>query len=69
MSNIINFYRAQDEFGEFSNFALYPIKVDGKIWPTSEHYFQAQKFKDINLQETVKELSQLYGGFIINNKK
>lgn len=38
------FYRVGDEFGEFSNFAAYPIRVDGKRWPTSEHYFQAQKF-------------------------
>ncbi|MBW6099577.1 DUF1768 domain-containing protein [Escherichia coli] len=30
----------------FSNFAARPIKVDGKTWPTSEHYFQAQKFLD-----------------------
>ena len=34
----------QAPFGEFSNFALYPIKLKGKTWPTSEHYFQAQKF-------------------------
>ena len=43
--NIINFYSVSDEYGEFSNFALYPIKLKGKTWPTSEHYFQAQKFK------------------------
>ena len=38
------FYSARDPFGEFSNFALYPISLKGKTWPTSEHYFQAQKF-------------------------
>ena len=32
------------EFGEFSNFAPFPVQIDGKKWPTSEHYFQAQKF-------------------------
>ncbi len=40
----IYFYRVEDEYGEFSNFAAFPIVVDGKSWPTSEHYFQAQKF-------------------------
>ncbi len=40
----IYFYRVEDEFGEFSNFAGFPIELEGKIWPTSEHYFQAQKF-------------------------
>ncbi|MCW6983848.1 hypothetical protein NYV32_15355 [Escherichia coli] len=40
---IINFYSTSDDYGDFSNFAAWPIKVDGKTWPTSEHYFQAQK--------------------------
>lgn len=39
----IKFYEAEDEFGYFSNFALYPINLNGKTWPTSEHYYQAQK--------------------------
>ncbi len=45
-SDIVNFYSTSDEFGEFSNFAPYPIALDGERWPTSEHYFQAQKFED-----------------------
>ncbi len=40
----IKFYSVNDKYGEFSNFALFPIKLKGKTWPTSEHYFQAQKF-------------------------
>ncbi len=40
---IINFYSTSDDYGDFSNFAARPIKVDGKTRPTSEHYFQAQK--------------------------
>lgn len=43
---IINFYSTSDDYGDFSNFAARPIKVDGNTWPTSEHYFQAQKFLD-----------------------
>jgi N-glycosidase YbiA len=42
--NSIRFYRTGDKFGEFSNFANFPIVVDGVTWHTSEHYFQAQKF-------------------------
>jgi predicted NAD-dependent protein-ADP-ribosyltransferase YbiA (DUF1768 family) len=37
----IKFYRVQDAFGCFSNFASCPIELDGKVWPTSEDYFQA----------------------------
>ncbi len=40
----IRFYGVRDAHGFLSNFAPYPIEVDGKVWPTSEHYFQAQKF-------------------------
>jgi ribA/ribD-fused uncharacterized protein len=42
----VRFYSVTDEFGDFSNFAAYPITLDGEVWPTSEHYFQAQKFED-----------------------
>ena len=44
MPDAIHFYHVSDEYGCFSNFAPYPIKLKGKTWPTSEHYFQAQKF-------------------------
>src|SRR5437660_1353100 len=44
MKGVINFYRTDDEYGCFSNFAPYPVELKGMVWPTSEHYFQAQKF-------------------------
>ncbi len=53
--NEIKFYSTQDEFGEFSNFAHFPIKLDGKMWSTTEHYFQAQKFTDIHYQEKIRK--------------
>jgi ribA/ribD-fused uncharacterized protein len=40
----VNFYSVGDDFGQFSNFAPFPIALDGERWPTSEHYFQAAKF-------------------------
>jgi ribA/ribD-fused uncharacterized protein len=41
----IKFYNLNERYGEFSNFAKdYPIMIDGKRWPTTEHYYQAQKF-------------------------
>jgi N-glycosidase YbiA len=40
----IFFYATDKPYGEFSNFSLHPIELNGFLWPTSEHYFQAQKF-------------------------
>lgn len=50
----ILFYSTSEEFGEFSNFASFPIKIAGKVWPTSEHYFQAQKFTDTHYAEAIR---------------
>lgn len=52
--NIIQFYRHRDDYGFFSNFAPYPIEIDGTSWPTNEHYFQAQKFLSPELQEHIR---------------
>lgn len=50
----IHFYRVSDEFGEFSNFAPYPIQLDGMQWPSSEHYFQAHKFEDAHYRQKIR---------------
>ena len=41
VSDVIRFYAVGDEYGCFSNFSSHPVKLQGKIWPMSEHYFQA----------------------------
>ncbi|MDX2092821.1 MAG: NADAR family protein [Kofleriaceae bacterium] len=50
----INFYSVTAEYGELSNFAPYPITLKGKRWPTSEHFFQAQKFASASDQEEIR---------------
>jgi ribA/ribD-fused uncharacterized protein len=42
----ILFYGCKNPFGEFSNMFLATITMDGKKWPSVEHYFQAMKFID-----------------------
>lgn len=54
MNKTIKFYSVSDEYGEFSNFAAYPIKIKGKTYPTSEHYFQAMKFSSAKDQKEVR---------------
>lgn len=54
---VIRFYSVTDEYGEFSNFALFPIVIGKHRWKTTEHYFQAQKFadpKDVKAVRTAK---------------
>jgi ribA/ribD-fused uncharacterized protein len=48
------FYRVNEPFGGFSNFAKYPFDAEGKAWPTSEHYFQAKKFAGTVDEEEVR---------------
>ncbi|VAW71515.1 Uncharacterized protein COG3236 [hydrothermal vent metagenome] len=55
MRQVIKFYSVNDEYGEFSNFALYPIKLKRKVWPTSEHYFQAMKFESSVDQAAIRK--------------
>lgn len=41
----IYFYSSREKpYGCFSNFSAHGLTLDGVWWPTSEHYFQAQKF-------------------------
>src|SRR5262245_6143831 len=40
----IEFYSIGGEHGFLSNFLQVPIRLKGQSWPSSEHYFQAQKF-------------------------
>ena len=50
----IHFYSTKNEYGEFSNFSNHPFSLDGKTWPASEHFFQAQKFEDENYREQIR---------------
>jgi ribA/ribD-fused uncharacterized protein len=67
MKQRIEFYRPRDQpHGVFSNFLRnYPITVGGKVWPSSEHYFQAQKHvgtfreDEIRMAPTPKDAARL----------
>ena len=63
----IRFYKVPDPWGFFSNFSRHPIELDDKTWPSSEHYFQAQKFvrtdpewaETIRLAETCRKAADM----------
>jgi ribA/ribD-fused uncharacterized protein len=51
----IYFYHQNEKpYGCFSNFSAHGFDLDGAWWPTSEHYFQAQKFAGTPHVETVR---------------
>ena len=51
----IEFNSKSASYSELSNFHLSPFMLEGKMWPTVEHYFQAQKFPaDPELQERIR---------------
>lgn len=50
----INFFSKSETYREVSNFAPFPIELDGQSWPSTEHYYQAQKFTDPELQERIR---------------
>lgn len=54
MVDRIDFYRVENDYGEFSNFSSHPIELDGELWPTTEHYFQALKFHDSELRQRIR---------------
>jgi len=45
MANV-RFYKTKGTYGCFTNFSKHPIELKGEVWPTTEHYYQAQKFAD-----------------------
>lgn len=51
---VINFYSTKDEYGCFSNFSAHRVFLKDKIWKTTEHYFQAQKFAGTEHEEKVR---------------
>lgn len=61
----IYFYNTQGQYGCFSNFSRHRFELDGAVWPTSEHYFQAQKFtgtdhvEEIRRARTPKEAARM----------
>lgn len=57
LSETLDFYSTKAPYGEFSNFADYPVFLDNKWWPTSEQYYQAHKYTDVELQEWVRSAS------------
>ena len=54
----IRFYNRDEPFYEFTNFYPAPIDLDGETWPTTEHYFQAQKFIGTSYPKVIRNFER-----------
>ena len=52
---ILYFARDRAAFGFLSHFHPAPIELDGQLWPTVEHYYQAQKSEDPGYRAAIRD--------------
>ena len=55
---VIRFFAQSATHREFSNFAPFAIDLDGTRWATVENYYQAQKFIDPDLRQSIGQAEQ-----------
>ncbi len=53
----IYFYDIKKPYAEFIPQWQVNVLIDGKVWPTIEQYYQAMKFTDSALQETIRNFT------------
>ena len=67
-SHVINFYNHYEPYYEFTNFYFQPIKIDDHTWPTTEHYFQAQKFVGTPYYHHIRKLPHPRDAFQVSRE-
>ena len=67
-SQVINFYNHYEPYYEFTNFYFQPIKIDDHTWPTTEHYFQAQKFVGTPYYHHIRKLPHPRDAFQVSRE-
>ena len=50
----IRFYHSDKPWGELSNFSRHAVFLRGRVWPTVEHFYQAQKFAGTPHEEAIR---------------
>ena len=50
----IHFYHSDQPWGELSNFSRHSVFLLDRIWPTVEHFYQAQKFSGTPNEEVIR---------------
>jgi GTP cyclohydrolase II len=50
----VRFYHSDQPWGELSNFSRHAVFIGSRVWPTVEHFYQAQKFAGTPHEETIR---------------
>lgn len=50
----VHFYHSDQPWGELSNFSQHAVFLRGRVWPTVEHFYQAQKFAGTVHEESIR---------------
>jgi len=53
---MIKFWRPQDEYGWGSNFSGHSVRIGDKIYPTTEHLYQAEKAVKAEDHEKIRKI-------------
>lgn len=53
-SDPIRFYHSDEAYGVLSNFSRHGVYAAGRVWPTAEHLYQAQKFIGTEREEQIR---------------
>ena len=56
-NSTIRFYHSDQPWGELSNFSRHAVFLHGRVWPTVEHFYQAQKFAGTPQEELIRVCS------------
>jgi ribA/ribD-fused uncharacterized protein len=54
-NRILYFYRDREAFAFLSHFHPSPIQLEDDLWPTVEHFYQAQKSDDPEYRRAIKD--------------
>jgi ribA/ribD-fused uncharacterized protein len=66
--DVIKFWHQEESNGFLSNLFAAPVEIDGVIWPTSEHYYQAMKHNDIVVIEKVRRQKKPLNAKFVSRK-
>lgn len=51
---MIKFYKQYGPLGYLASYSDHGFEYDGEYWPTTEHFYQAQKFLDPSLRQKIR---------------